>query len=49
MDKAVKTSWKRKMEIKNEMKAVKQLEEQIKAAKQQVIEVFVSTVNQFIL
>ena len=45
MDKSVKTSWKKKMDLKNETKVAKQYEQGIKAAKQQIIEVFISIVD----
>lgn len=45
MDKSVKTSWKKKMQIKNEKKSAKECEQEIKVAKQQIIEVFLSIMN----
>jgi hypothetical protein len=39
LDKSVKTSWKKKMQLKADTKAAKEYEGQIKAAKQQIIEV----------
>lgn len=39
MDKSVKTSWKKKMELKQQLKNTKELDSQIKAAKQKKLEV----------
>jgi hypothetical protein len=39
LDKSVKTSWKKKMQLKAQRKAAKEYEGEIKAAKQQIIEV----------
>jgi hypothetical protein len=39
LDKSVKTSWKEKMQLKAQRKAAKEYEGEIKAAKQQIIEV----------
>jgi len=41
MDKSTKTSWQKKMQIKNDKKIVKLYEQEIKDAKQQEIEVYV--------
>ena len=39
MEKSVKTSWKKKMELKNERRNAREYEQEIKAAKQKLIEV----------
>lgn len=39
MDKSVKTCWKKKMELKQQLKNTKELDSQIKAAKQKKLEV----------
>jgi len=49
MDKSVKTSWQKKMQIKNERQLAKQCEQEIKDSKQAMIEVLIQTLYIFVI